>query len=260
MMMRRYRYVEDGLTIGNPETDSIVAQTERNVKLWNRVTVGEGSQSRSQPRSKQDETTKPHKHHQKKNEPSHIRKEEGDIFINDQEFKTILENQSTLLFPGMADMLLPPDNNDKQCKKCRYKPSYGIATVKGEFGGVRLCGGCEAEWGRYIEKFPERAGVVFPFLLRGLSLDEGVDGKGGEDGKEEGEGARGGNMGGEGEGYREGYEVGKGRGECGNLSVGSYEGGGGGVRVERRTVSGVVGLGGGCLSDDSDGGRKRRRV
>ncbi|KAH7122020.1 hypothetical protein B0J13DRAFT_648154 [Dactylonectria estremocensis] len=37
MMMRRYRFVEDGLTIGNPESDAVVQQNRRNFKLWNRV-------------------------------------------------------------------------------------------------------------------------------------------------------------------------------------------------------------------------------
>jgi len=37
MMMRRYRFVEDGLMIGRPETDHVIAQTRQHVKLWNRV-------------------------------------------------------------------------------------------------------------------------------------------------------------------------------------------------------------------------------
>ncbi|KAK3349211.1 hypothetical protein B0T25DRAFT_609867 [Lasiosphaeria hispida] len=37
LMMRRHRYVEDGLALENPETDVIIAQAERNVKLWSRM-------------------------------------------------------------------------------------------------------------------------------------------------------------------------------------------------------------------------------
>ena len=49
MMMRRYRFVEEDLTIGKPETEHVVAQTRRNVKLWSRVdeTEKRGVQTRS---------------------------------------------------------------------------------------------------------------------------------------------------------------------------------------------------------------------
>jgi hypothetical protein len=35
--MRRYRFVEDGLMIGKPETTAVVKQARQHFKLWNRV-------------------------------------------------------------------------------------------------------------------------------------------------------------------------------------------------------------------------------
>lgn len=37
LMMRRYRFVDDALTIGNPETEQVVMDARAHVKLWNRV-------------------------------------------------------------------------------------------------------------------------------------------------------------------------------------------------------------------------------
>ncbi|MFD8380520.1 hypothetical protein ACFV2X_18550 [Streptomyces sp. NPDC059679] len=37
MTMRRYRFVEDGLTIGNSESVDTIAQARKNVKLWYRL-------------------------------------------------------------------------------------------------------------------------------------------------------------------------------------------------------------------------------
>ncbi|KAK3314879.1 hypothetical protein B0H66DRAFT_627644 [Apodospora peruviana] len=37
MMMRRYRFIEDGLVIGKPETDDVVDLARDHYKLWNRV-------------------------------------------------------------------------------------------------------------------------------------------------------------------------------------------------------------------------------
>ncbi|MGW3635424.1 hypothetical protein ACWD7F_35700 [Streptomyces sp. NPDC005122] len=39
MSMRRYRFVEDGLTIGTPETSEVVRAARANVKLWYRSDV-----------------------------------------------------------------------------------------------------------------------------------------------------------------------------------------------------------------------------
>jgi Ni,Fe-hydrogenase I large subunit len=41
--MRRYRFVEDALTIGHPETTSVIKQTRQHFKLWNRVDLHHAS-------------------------------------------------------------------------------------------------------------------------------------------------------------------------------------------------------------------------
>jgi len=138
MMMRRYRYVEDGLTLGNPETDAIVTQTRRNVKLWNRLDQNQDQD----PERDEDEA-------------------------NGHALVQVVKRQDSLLFDGMAEMLSTcnqsENEGDKRCADCEYKTSYGVKS-QGDFGGVRLCLGCTTEWGLYLESFPDRAAVVFPFL------------------------------------------------------------------------------------------------
>jgi hypothetical protein len=43
VVMRRYRFVEDGMMIGLPETSTVVKQARQNIKLWNRVDVENGN-------------------------------------------------------------------------------------------------------------------------------------------------------------------------------------------------------------------------
>ncbi|OJI87868.1 hypothetical protein ASPTUDRAFT_80964 [Aspergillus tubingensis CBS 134.48] len=40
MTMRRYRFVEEGLTIGKTESEEIINETRQNSKLWNRLDAG----------------------------------------------------------------------------------------------------------------------------------------------------------------------------------------------------------------------------
>lgn len=134
MMMRRYRYVEDGLTIGNPETDAIVTETRKNVKLWNRL-----EQNVERQQLGQDEGG------------------DGDAFA------AVLTRQESLMFEGMADLLGDKDSEKERCEDCKYKQSYGVK-AKGNFGGVKLCQGCVTEWGLYLKSFPDRAAAIFPFL------------------------------------------------------------------------------------------------
>ncbi|MFJ5306688.1 hypothetical protein [Streptomyces sp. NPDC088350] len=66
MTMRRYRYVEDSLTLGNPETARTVDQARKNVKLWYRLSP----------------TAQDNNH-----------------------YRDILANQGRVLFPGFAAIL-----------------------------------------------------------------------------------------------------------------------------------------------------------
>lgn len=125
MMMRRYRFVEEGLTIGKPEDDNVVAQTRENYKLWNRndARVGNG---------------------------------EGM-----DRYEACIARSEELMFDGLAAMLEAESHG--QCGHCEFRPSYG-ADVKHQFGGVRLCGKCKEAWRQFVDNFPARAAAAFPGL------------------------------------------------------------------------------------------------
>jgi hypothetical protein len=129
MMMRRYRFVEDDLMIGRPETEEVVVQTRQNVKLWNRVDATEMQSASAQ----------------------------------SARYKKVIAGSNTLLIEGLADML--EGGNEGFCGKCahRYELSYG-AQASEQFGGVELCVGCKEEWRSYLETLPARAAKVFPIL------------------------------------------------------------------------------------------------
>lgn len=124
MMMRRYRFTEEDLTIGLPETENVVVQTRQNVKLWHRVDATGQS-------------------------------------INSARYASLLARGDELMFPGLADML--ENATGTHCDHCRYRLSYGAET-SGQFGGVELCAGCRQEWQTYLSTFPDRAVAVFPVL------------------------------------------------------------------------------------------------
>ncbi|KFZ00018.1 hypothetical protein V500_01209 [Pseudogymnoascus sp. VKM F-4518 (FW-2643)] len=126
MMMRRYRFVEENLTIGKPETKEVINQARRNAKLWNRI---DGNK-----RGVEDT----------------------------QRYKDLLTRSDELMFPGLAEFL--ETGGDGGCKDCRYRASYGAETPH-EFGGVKLCGGCKTTWQKYLESLPERARKVFPEII-----------------------------------------------------------------------------------------------
>jgi hypothetical protein len=129
MMMRRYRFVEEGLTMGKPEVDHVVAQTRVNFKLWNRFDV---------------------------NETKDV--DEEDM----QRYRAVLARSEELLFPGLAELL--ESGGEGHCDSCHYRVSYGAQTIHC-FGGVGLCDGCRAEWREFLESLPKRAAQQFPALL-----------------------------------------------------------------------------------------------
>lgn len=118
MMMRRYRFVEDGLVVGKPETERVVNQTRRNVKLWYRIDVA------------------------------------SDTSVADARYEAVMAQQERLLFPGFAEMLNRPDED--KCPQCRHRNSYGAEAI-GRFGGVELCDPCKTDWHAYLVTFPTRA-------------------------------------------------------------------------------------------------------
>ncbi|EMD86821.1 hypothetical protein COCC4DRAFT_42234 [Bipolaris maydis ATCC 48331] len=140
VMMRRYRFVEEGLTLGKPDTKNVIAQTRRNIKLWNRLDEQEGM---------------------KEQRPEH--------------YRLVLEREESLLFSGLKAML---ENADQTlCSECEYPERYG-APKDHTFGGVSLCARCQQEWVEYTESvlkrmaeaFPETAEIICGNEMRATSL------------------------------------------------------------------------------------------
>lgn len=126
IMMRRYRFVEENLTVGGRETDEVISHARTNAKLWNRIDGNKRG-------------------------------------VNDtQRYKDLLAQSDSLMFPELAGFL--ESGGDGSCKDCRYRASYG-AEMPHEFGGVKLCGGCKDAWQEYMESLPERARKVFPEIV-----------------------------------------------------------------------------------------------
>jgi hypothetical protein len=124
MMMRRYRFVEENLTIGRPETEHVVTQTRQNFKLWNRI----------------DAITKP---------------------PGEDRYTHTIAHSDKLMFPGLARML--ECSADGHCNHCHYRLAYGAENA-GKFGGVQLCDSCRLKWQTYLQTFPTRAQQVFSIL------------------------------------------------------------------------------------------------
>ncbi|KAK3356499.1 hypothetical protein B0T25DRAFT_497092 [Lasiosphaeria hispida] len=122
MMMRRYRFVEDGLVIGKPDTDHVVKQTRLHFKLWNRI----------------DST---HEYH-----------------AESARYLDALGRSDRLMFTGLVGLL---ENAAEKCTHCQYRQSYGAEGVGG-FGGVKLCDPCHEDWQTFVESFPQRASATFP--------------------------------------------------------------------------------------------------
>lgn len=122
-MMRRYRFAEEGLTIGAPETRQVIEETRSNKKLWYRIDADAQS---GRP---------------------------------DERYNAVMAQRSRLLFPGLAQMLNKRDSEN--CPDCRRRDSYG-AEEPGRFGGVTLCTACQRAWNSYLLSFPARAASVLP--------------------------------------------------------------------------------------------------
>lgn len=138
MMMRRYRFVDDELTIGRPETEEIVGDARRHVKLWNRVDVILQGASDGN------------------NE-------------DDSRYAVVAAQGDRLLIPGLLD-LLQHEQEEGRCKDCEFRHVYG-AEASGEFGGVRLCRACRLGWQEYLGSLATRAAEAFP-VLQGAVLED----------------------------------------------------------------------------------------
>lgn len=141
MMMRRYRFVEEGMTIGKQEDLAVVEQTRGNFKLWNRVDAKKAFQEENFADSQEGKA-----------------KYEAEM----KRYKDALARSDELMFRGLREFL--EEGGDGHCDTCRYRDSYG-AEASHAFGGVELCDGCKPLWRSWLLSFPERAADVFPELL-----------------------------------------------------------------------------------------------
>jgi hypothetical protein len=117
-MMNRYRFVEDGLMVGKPETTDVVDGARQNTKLWYRIDA---------------DTAAP---------------------TGKERYAAVMEQADRVLFPGMADMLNRPEHD--KCPHCRRRSSYGAETA-GRFEGVDLCSTCRTRWRDHLRSIPDRA-------------------------------------------------------------------------------------------------------
>ncbi|CAG8979763.1 hypothetical protein HYALB_00012400 [Hymenoscyphus albidus] len=152
MTARRYRFVEDGLAIGKPETENVVHKTRQNFKLWNRVDATHIS-----------EFSPP-------NLPTQL-KYLSEKMVNATTLPTlsqtsyysgVVAQRDRLMLHGLLEMLEMGES--ERCKHCRYRQSYGAEGL-GVFGGVELCGSCKEVWREYMEDLAACAESVFPDLL-----------------------------------------------------------------------------------------------
>jgi len=130
MMMRRYRFVEEHLTIGKVETEKVIDQTRKNFKLWSRLDA-KGTRAR-----------------------------------DEQRYKDLISNSSDkVMFPGLVEFL----DNEDNCPDCHFRESYG-AEAQHQFGGVQICSTCRERWAIYMQSLPQRAVGAFPELAHILSV------------------------------------------------------------------------------------------
>lgn len=132
MMMRRYRFVEEDLTVGREEDAGVVDQTRKNYKLWNRI------------------------------DANNIHATQADE-ANLERYRRVIANCEELLIPGLAEYL--ETGGEGHCDTCQYRVSYGAETTH-RFGGVQLCESCKPQWREFLLSFPGRAAKVFPELVK----------------------------------------------------------------------------------------------
>ncbi|KAH7247682.1 uncharacterized protein BKA55DRAFT_515448 [Fusarium redolens] len=122
MMTRRYRFVEDGLMIGRPETDQVVELTRANFKLWHKV---------------DSDIVKPDK---------------------DGHYMDTITKFDKLLLPGFCGLL--ESSARKHCSYCSNAVSSSSDIRR--FGGVRLCDECKANWRSFMRAARARFAAAFP--------------------------------------------------------------------------------------------------
>lgn len=139
MMMRRYRFVEEGLVIGKSEDDSVRAAAKKHEKLWHRL---EGR-------------TESHE-------------QEGQI-----RYEKILSKQDRLLFRGFVDILEESIRQDSPLacpvyttthhgKRRKTSEAADDSSDKPRFGGALQDVSAREQWRSYASTLNERVKLAFP--------------------------------------------------------------------------------------------------
>ncbi|KAH6858590.1 hypothetical protein B0T12DRAFT_500889 [Alternaria alternata] len=137
MIMRRYRFVEEGLTLGRPEDKRVIEQTRKHVKLWNRL-----------------------------DEQKKTKKQEAESL---QQYRHVLSQENTLLFNGLGEMLEKADEG--LCSECSYRETYGAPQAH-TFGGVVICAAHKQGWADHTESILERMVRSFPEAAETVRISE----------------------------------------------------------------------------------------
>lgn len=187
MMMRRYRFVEEDLTVGKAETAAVVDETRHNVKLWNRVDAQNTAAAGMTPAATVVHRTAPSTNSSGSDSAKRSNSIDSAGSNSDSDsgtepdmeapgaerFWSLMKRSQELMFPELASFL--KRSGTPHCDRCRYRASYGAQTLH-RFGGVELCGGCRAMWRGYVKSLPERVQQAFPDVV--LRPPPAVDGRG----------------------------------------------------------------------------------
>lgn len=161
MMMRRYRFVEEDLTVGKAETAAVVDETRQNVKLWNRVDAqGAKAGEAAASRGRADSSSSTSDSGVGSGSDTHT---EPDLEAPGADrFWSLMERSEELMFPELPGYL--KRSGTPHCDRCHYRASYGAQQLH-RFGGVGLCRGCRAMWRGYVLSLPERVQQAFPDVV-----------------------------------------------------------------------------------------------
>ena len=136
MTMRRYRFVEEGLTIGKPEDDAVREDAKMHVKLWHRLDFDEARQQQ-----------------------------------HEERLRRIFSMQHQILFPGFVGILEQARRNDISLSRSGVQ-----ARVDGEhpFRGRITKSSVAEQWKLYVLNLEERVKCAFPevVLSPGLPANE----------------------------------------------------------------------------------------
>lgn len=129
VMMDRYRFVEEGLSMGKgvDDVETRIEDARDKIKLWNRVELRESS----------------------------VKKDGGLC-------EMLKEKRGDLMFDGLEEYLRR--EQDEYCSRCCYQNLNMAGSSTQRFSGVELCRDCKDEWRSYLETLHIRAGRVFPEL------------------------------------------------------------------------------------------------